>query len=122
MNINDTIHHSVALDTSKSLRQLTIKAKEAKSVKFNFHPADSLKAYGLSFEDGKGIYVDNLSMRGNSGMGLLQVSNEMHHQFNRYQNYSLIILQYGLNVASEEDTTKYVWYTQRMVRAVNALK
>ncbi|MBA4146107.1 MAG: hypothetical protein C0523_10105, partial [Cytophaga sp.] len=49
-------------------------------------------------------------------------SNEMHRQFNRYQDYRLIILQYGLNVASEEDTTHYVWYTQKMVRVVNALK
>jgi len=120
--VNDTVHHSVALDTAQSLRQLTLKARDAKSVKFSFRPYDSLKAYGLSFEEGKGIYVDNLSMRGNSGMGLSQVSGEMHRQFNRYQDYSMIILQYGLNVASEEDTTGYIWYTQKMVRVVNALK
>ncbi|PZR31785.1 MAG: hypothetical protein DI538_20490 [Azospira oryzae] len=120
--INDTLHRAVALDTSRSLKQVTLRIKDAKSVKLNFRPYDSLKTYGVSFEEDKGIYLDNLSMRGNSGMGLSQVSNEMHRQFNRYQDYRLIILQYGLNVASEEDTTHYVWYTQKMVRVVNALK
>jgi lysophospholipase L1-like esterase len=120
--LNDTLKHSIALDTSSAIKQVAVKAKDAKSVKFNFHPHDSLKVYGLSFENGNGIYVDNLAMRGNSGMGILQVSNEMHRQFNQYQDYSLIILQYGLNVASESDTTGYVWYTQKMVRAVNNLK
>ncbi len=120
--INDTLHRAVTLDTSRSLKQVTLRIKDAKSVKLNFRPYDSLKTYGVSFEEDKGIYVDNLSMRGNSGMGLSQVSNEMHRQFNRYQDYRLIILQYGLNVASEEDTTHYVWYTQKMVRVVNALK
>ena len=121
-SLNDTLHRSVALDTSRSLKQYTLHAREAKTVKFNFHPHDSLKVYGLSFEDGTGVYVDNLSMRGNSGMGLLQVSNEMHRQFNQYQDYSLIILQYGLNVASENDSSGYVWYTEKMVKAVNRLK
>lgn len=120
--LNDSLRQSIALDTTNSLRQLTLKAKDAKSLKLDFRPYDSLKLYGISFEDGAGIYIDNLAMRGNSGMGLLQVSNEMHRQFNQYQNYSLIILQYGLNVASEEDTTGYVWYTQKMARAVNLLK
>ncbi|HEY5822803.1 MAG TPA: hypothetical protein VIT44_00465, partial [Cyclobacteriaceae bacterium] len=120
--LNDTIHHSVALPTADSLSQFTIQASEAKAIKFNFHPHDSLKVYGLSFDDETGIYVDNFAMRGNSGTGLLQVSSEMHKKFNEYQNYSLIILQYGLNVVSESDSSGYIWYAQKMIRAVNRLK
>jgi hypothetical protein len=120
--LNDTLTHSVALPLADTLNQFTINAKQAKSIKFNFHPHDSLKVYGLSFDDDKGIYVDNFAMRGNSGMGLLQVSNSMHRKFNRYQNYNLLILQYGLNVVSESDSSGYVWYIQKMTRAVNRLK
>jgi hypothetical protein len=120
--LNDTSHHSMLLHASDSVSQLSINAKHAKSIKFNFDPVDSLKIYGLSFDDDKGIYVDNLSMRGNSGMGLLQVSRDMHQQFNTIQKYRLIILQYGLNVVSETDSLGYDWYTQKMIRAVNNLK
>jgi lysophospholipase L1-like esterase len=120
--INDTLHYSMPLLASDSLSEISIKANKAKSIQFTFNPSDSLKIYGLSFDDDKGIYVDNLSMRGNSGMGLLQVSRSMHEQFNIYQKYKLIILQYGLNVVSENDSLGYDWYTQRMVRAVNNLK
>jgi hypothetical protein len=120
--LNDTLSHSLELPVSDSLTQITIQAKQAKSIKFNFHPHDSLKVYGLSFDDNKGIYVDNFAMRGNSGMGLLQVSNEMHKKFNHFQNYNLIILQYGLNVVSENDSSGYVWYIQKMIRVVNRLK
>lgn len=120
--LNDTIHHYIALPPSDSITQFTFQAEKAKSVKFNFHPHDSLKVYGLSFDDTKGIYVDNFAMRGNSGMGLAQVSNGMHKKFNKLQNYNLIILQYGLNVVSESDSSGYVWYLQKMVRVVNRLK
>jgi lysophospholipase L1-like esterase len=55
-------------------------------------------------------------------MGLFQVEPRDLHQFNRFQNYKLIILQYGLNVVTEDDTTGYDWYSEKMVRVINRLK
>jgi hypothetical protein len=68
------------------------------------------------------MVVDNFAMRGNSGMGLLQTATRELNEFNRFQNYKLILLQYGLNVVREADTTGYDWYTDRMVRVINRLK
>jgi hypothetical protein len=120
--INDTSHYTVELPATGSLGQLTINTRKAKTIKFEFSAYDSLKLYGLSFDEPKGIYVDNLAMRGNSGLGLLQVTDQMHREFDEYQNYKLIILQYGLNVVSENDSSGYTWYTKRMVKVVNGLK
>lgn len=120
--VNDTITHSIELSTSQVVAQTKLNGANIQSLKLTFNHTDSLKVYGLSFEESTGLYVDNLALRGNSGMGLYQVSSEMNQQFNAYQNYKLIILQYGLNVVTENDTLGYHWYIDKMVRVVNRLK
>jgi hypothetical protein len=77
--------------------------------------------YGADFETSDGIYVDNFSMRGNSGIGLSRIPDEMFSEFNRHRDYKLIILQYGLNVVLE-DSMNYGWYAVRMIRVVNKMK
>lgn len=119
--LNDTLHLTATLPASDSLQQFRVPEAGEQSIRFQF-PPDSIYLYGVSFEGPRGLYVDNFAMRGNSGMGFLQTTTEMNQQFNAFQNYKLIILQYGLNVVSEDDSTGYGWYVERMVRAVNRLK
>jgi hypothetical protein len=45
----------------------------------------------------------------------------MHRQFNQYQNYKLIILQYGLNVIAP-DTKDLSWYVNPMINVISQLK
>jgi lysophospholipase L1-like esterase len=73
-------------------------------------------------DDSQGVYVDNFSLRRNSGLGLARLSPTLLKQFNKLLNYKLIILQYGLNVASETDSTKYHWYSTKMVSIIKSLK
>jgi hypothetical protein len=120
--LNDTTEFETDLHPSDTLQQLTLPQRNIGTVKFQFMPNDSVKLYGASFESGTGVFVDNFSMRGNSGMGLSQVSARFHREFNRFRDYKLILLQYGLNVVSETDSLGYHWYVDRMVRVVNALK
>lgn len=120
--LNDTTSHSIELKSSETLEQLKISEGRIQSLRLKFTTIDSLKVYGVSFEDNTGLYVDNLAMRGNSGMGLLQISSEMNSQFNAFQDYKLIILQYGLNVVTEYDTLGYDRYIDKMVKVVNRLK
>ncbi len=81
----------------------------------------SLALYGLSFESDHGVYVDNFSVRGNSGWGLLGVSESMYQQFNKLQHYKLVILQYGLNVI-QPNTTQLGWYVPKMMAAIDRIK
>lgn len=98
-----------------------IKGLNASSIRFNFPVSDHLKLYGVSFEDSTGIYIDNLGLRGNSGLGLARISDSMMKQFNQYQNYQLIILQYGLNVVSP-DNSEVGWYIKPMINVIQRLK
>lgn len=119
--LNDTLAYSESLKQSKQLKQWSYSDEHIKSVKFEFPKVDSLILYGASFEGRTGICVDNFSMRGNSGLGLLRIPDEMFTEFNEYRNYKLIILQYGLNVVIE-DSLHYGWYAARMIKVVNKLK
>jgi lysophospholipase L1-like esterase len=117
----DTLESSDPLDASNKLQEWNFKGKNIKSVRFEFFPYDSLWVYGASFEDGPGIYVDNFSLRGNSGLTLHTITPEMYKEFNRFRKYKLIILQFGLNLIVEE-SLNYKAYTKRMVVVVNQLK
>jgi hypothetical protein len=119
--MNDTITDTIPLKTSPRLREWKYYDGKVRSARFQFHQADSLELYGASFEGPAGIYVDNFSLRGNSGIGLYNVSDNMYKEFNQYRDYKLIILQYGLNVV-REDSMRYAWYASKMIRVINKLK
>lgn len=119
--INDTLTGLDPLVKSARLNEWTLENREAKLIQFEFENPDSLQVYGASFEDKDGIYVDNFAMRGNSGIGLDQISEDMFKSFNRYRDYKLILLQYGLNVANS-DSARYKWYADRMVTVIEKIK
>ncbi len=117
----DTTTASTALTVSDRIEQWKYQGKNVKSVLFEFHPYDSLMVYGACFEGSGGVYVDNFSIRGNSGLNLNRISSKMFKDFNRYRNYKLIILQFGLNLVGAENLN-YAAYVKRMVRMINELK
>ena len=121
-SINEEEELKKSLDQSGKIRQLTITHPAIESIQIRTEPSSNALFYGVSFEDSKGVYVDNFSMRRNSGIALSKLSPELLKQFNHYLDYKLIILQYGLNVASDTDSTNYFWYTSRMLNIIKNLK
>ena len=77
--------------------------------------------YGVTMDGNDGVVVDNFSTRGSSGQQLGGVPMPVLKAYNRLRTYDLIVLQYGLNVASE-GITNYRYYTSDMVRVINHLK
>ncbi|MGC1244522.1 MAG: hypothetical protein WA874_23240 [Chryseosolibacter sp.] len=118
---SDTAQKVMPLKKSNQLQEWVYRGKNLKSIKFTFEPFDSLRLFGASFEDGPGLYVDNFSLRGNSGISLTGISKSMLTKFNSYRNYKLVILQFGLNMVVE-DSLNYRAYVRRMVRVINNLK
>ncbi len=118
---DDTTQKIMPLKTSDQLQEWAYRGRKFKSIKFTFEPFDSLRLFGASFENGGGVYVDNFSLRGNSGMSLMGISNQMLMKFNSYRHYKLVILQFGLNMVVE-DSLNYKSYVKRMVKMINNLK
>ena len=120
--VNDTVMLTTMLAAADSVSRVALEMPPATSVKLFFTEPDSVVAYGLTFDSETGVYVDNFAMRGNSGIGLYGLDTTRLKQFNHYLDYKLILLQYGLNVVTETDSTDYIWYETRMVKVVNRLK
>lgn len=125
-----SVHYSIneepdmvqLLDTSDSVKEMTITAPDITSIQLHIEPEENVFLFGASVEDKQGVYVDNFSLRRNSGIGLARLSPALLKQFNKHLNYKLIILQYGLNVASETDSTNYQWYSTKMIAIIKNLK
>lgn len=120
-SLNNNEIREMKIVASEQLQQKVFKDVNATTVSFTFPVSDTIKLYGVSFEDSIGIYVDNFGLRGNSGLALTRITESMNRQFNQLQNYQLIILQYGLNVITN-DTKDLDWYVNPMVKVVQRLK
>ncbi len=89
------------------------------SVRFDVEPGRV--CYGMAAEGRSGITVDNLSLRGGSGLNLLAITERHLEQFAAVRPYDLIVLQYGLNVALPRKTN-YESYVRQMTTVIDKLK
>lgn len=81
-------------------------------VSFNVSSAGAT-CYGVALEGRSGVTLDNFSLRGCSGTPLASIPQAHLQQLSAVRPYDLIVLQYGLNVASKK-VTNYDYYVRQM--------
>lgn len=81
----------------------------------------SARFYGVALENKCGVTLDNFSMRGSNGWHISGIPYGTMRRFAQLRPYDLIILHYGLNVASPK-MSDYSYYTKRFVKTINHLK
>lgn len=92
------------------------------SVTFAVQEADSSALfYGVAMDGESGIALDNLSMRGASGLNVRAIPARMMRSFYQYRPYDLVILQYGLNVATQQGSN-YDNYIKGMKATISHIK
>jgi len=79
-----------------------------------------LTLYGASLESGPGFYLDNFSVRGNSGGPLKIIRPEVIRQFDALQHYDLVVIQVGLNAVTNS-LTNVKWYQAELDRTFDHL-
>jgi hypothetical protein len=111
------------LPRGETVRELVISdGIPARKIKASFFAKGSAEIYGMSFEENDGIYVDNFSIRGYSGLSLNKLSSSMLASFDSFFKYKLIIVHYGVNVSDFTTKSEFIWYRNRMVEVVEHLK
>lgn len=105
------------LNEKKSVNEITIGDTQTNEIRLNFNIPEDLPVYGLSFEDSVGIFVDNFSSRGNSGMNLTKIPATTLQEFHEHLSYDLVVLQFGLNVIMS-NKTDYKFYENGMKKVV----
>lgn len=86
-----------------------------------FPQTEGLTLFGASLESGPGFYIDNFSIRGNSGGPLKLLKPEVIKQFERFQHYDLIVLQVGLNAVTNS-LNNIKWYQAELDRTFAHLR
>ncbi len=108
----------MVLEAGDGLREAVIEPDPpAQKIRLAFQAASPLPVYGASWEGPDGVQVDNLALRGNSGLPLREIPIEILRDFDARLRYSLVILHFGTNVASPE-VTEYGWYGKGLADTV----
>lgn len=99
------------------LEALTIGGDSLRQVRWTVENGSGAVYYGMATEGRDGISVDNFSLRGSSGIQLAEISEAYLQSLGRLRPYDLIVIQYGLNVASarQKDYSLYVKQMQRVI-------
>lgn len=83
------------------------------------NPGKNTRFFGVTLDNGnEGIIIDNYSLRGISGEKLKSIPEKTLQDFDKMRSYDLIILQYGLNVATKTGSN-YEYYKKAMVNVIN---
>lgn len=80
-----------------------------------------LEVLGIWLEGNKGIVLDCISLRGNSGISHRVLNSPTTTKFREFIDYDLIVLEFGMNALSATQTN-YTSYGNAMVEVVNNLK
>lgn len=83
--------------------------------------SSKLIALGLYVDGKNGIALDNMSIRGYSGIRHNIIDRNLAEQMRRYIDYDLIILEYGINALSAEQTN-YSYYAKALEKAITKIK
>lgn len=121
VDIDKNIQKEFILDGVNRLNTQQLGVASAQNIKINFKNIESVPIYGLDFSGYTGVYIDNFSLRGNSGLPLSSFDTNLIRSFNNVLKYDLIILQYGTNVLNY-GSLDYSWYERSMTIVINKLK
>lgn len=120
--LTDTMSTFLSLNPANVVSSFTITRDTAFSVfKIDVRSSEPGVFYGVNFENGPGVYIDNYAFRGNSGLPLNAIPAEIFSGFNTTLRNKLLILHYGLNVFTP-GVDDYHWYELAMENVIRHIK
>lgn len=111
---------TVTLNASPKVCRYDIVADSIENIRIDFL-SGNINVYGVSLQDRTGVVVDNFSLRGAPGTSLKYLPEKILRQTDSLLSYNLIILQYGLNVMTANNTN-YAFYQKGMKETIEHLR
>ena len=98
VTLNDAQRREFDIAGDDAVRQIAVSAPRVRSLAFKvLSGAEDFVGYGAVFE-GRGVVVDNYSVRSNNGQAMFWTNPSVNAQINAMLGYDLVVLQYGLNI------------------------
>jgi hypothetical protein len=120
--VTDTLASLVTLTPEKPVSAYSLTRDTAfSSLTINVRSSEPGVFYGVNFEYGPGVYVDNYAFRGNSGLPLTMIPENIFSGFNTTLRNKLLIIHYGLNVFVP-GVVDYHWYELAMQNVIRHVK
>jgi lysophospholipase L1-like esterase len=82
---------------------------------------DQLPVYGVSFESDSGVFVDNFSFRGITGIEFAKFDSSFLSAIAENNPYDLIIFQYGVNLLFRPNDKNFKWYAKALLPIIRKL-
>lgn len=118
----DTLISELIFEDTSRLEVLGARLEQVPArLSIEFNGSCSPDVYGLSFDRIPGVAVDNIPLRGSSGLVFSQVDHEFLGSMYSEMNIGLILLQFGGNVVPHF-TDSYEYYKRLLKREVEILK
>ena len=107
ISINDTLKHQFGVAGADYVRELYVEGPVT-SLRMKVL-SGNVMCHGASIEGGRGITVDNMSIRGNNGYTIFGSGVAVNRQVDKLWGYDLVVLEYGLNgmTPGQRDYSKY---------------
>ncbi|WP_157600996.1 hypothetical protein [Persicobacter sp. CCB-QB2] len=112
---------NLSLNGNKVVNELQVSSIPVKTLEMKFETDANLPIYGVSVESSKGVFVDDLPLRGSSGTHLRHLNPEVLNSFNDYLEYDLVIMQFGTNVA-DTSSLNYAWYGANLYKTIRYIQ
>jgi len=90
-------------------------------VEITFKSTGNIDLYGIALDGSYGVAMDNIPLRGSSGLEFTQTDHAMLKNMYNDLNVSLVLLQFGVNVAPNI-VESYSYYERAFYRQLKLLK
>lgn len=120
VTLNDAERREFAIEGDGAVRQIAVWAPCVRSLAFKvLSGTEGFVGYGAVFE-GRGVVVDNYSVRSNNGQAMFWTNPSVNAQINAMLGYDLVVLQYGLNIMQSgvKNYTSYSGQIEKMIAYV----
>ncbi|MET0636278.1 MAG: hypothetical protein ABWZ25_09650 [Chitinophagaceae bacterium] len=111
----------VNLSGNHLVNRTPIAVNNSRSIKVEITD-NSLPVYGITFESAAGVFVDNFSFRGITGIEFAKVDSTFMHAIARENPYDLIVFQYGVNLLFRPNDRNFSWYARAMLPILKKIR
>ena len=118
MNVNN---NPFVVHATGNFNRILLENDKNKSIKLSVSD-QRLPLYGISFESGSGVFVDNLSFRGITGIELNKIDSSFLVSIAQNNPYDLIIFQYGVNLLFRPYDKNFYWYARALRPVIRKFK
>jgi hypothetical protein len=109
------------ITATQQLNEADVVFDSIKNVRISVSSKD-FPMYGAAFESNDGIYIDNFSFRGITGVEFNYFTPEFLAQIQKTRPYDLLIFQYGPNLLFRPNLTDFSWYCKKMQPILKKIK